>query len=130
MGKDFREGFKSVTGSTELPKLIKDLPPSVVQSEGYTLLENAVKRFAVSPESQKDCAAAITAFVRKFPDSAKDSALLMLEHTDPDIWKQSTLFDATNLGFSVNGKEFEPLLRRMAKNTPEKFEKLAKEGHS
>jgi hypothetical protein len=127
---NFREGFKTVAKSEELADLVKNLPPSVLQAEGLAVLENAITRLAVSPQSQKNCVSAIAAFARKFPDSAKDGVLLMLEHTDTALWKETTLFEAKNLSFSVNGAEFEPMLQRMMLNNPEKFEMLSKEKFS
>lgn len=93
--------------------------------EGMDALASSVRKLAKGPGASTDVARAIDAFAAKFPNAAKESAMLMVETTDPSHWKTANVFKA-DLGFSVAGDEFRPMLAKMAKENPEKVAEIAK----
>ena len=104
---------------------MKALPESVAMREGMDAFASSVRNLAKGTGTSADVARAIDAFVAKFPNAAKESAMLMVETTDPSYWKTANVFKA-DLGFSVSGDEFRPLLARMAKENPEKVAEIAR----
>lgn len=67
---------------------------------------------------------AIDAFAQKFPASAKESAMLMVEKVSPEHWKNANVFKS-ELGFSVSGDEFRPMLKKLARENPDKVTAIA-----
>lgn len=87
-------------------------------------LASSVRNLSKAPGASADVARAIDAFAAKFPGSSKEAAMLMVETTDPSHWKTANVFKA-ELGFSVSGDEFRPLLRKLARENPEKVTAIA-----
>ena len=50
--------------------------------------------------------------------------MLMVEKVSPEHWKGANVFKS-ELGFSVNGDEFRPMLKKLARENPEKVTAIA-----
>ena len=120
----FKESFAKAAKASELESLVKALPESVAMREGMDALSSSVRKLANGPGASADVARAIDAFAAKFPSAAKESAMLMVETTDPSHWKTANVFKA-DLGFNVAGDEFRPLLKKLARENPEKVTTIA-----
>lgn len=120
----FKESFAKAAKASELQGMVNALPASVTRAEGFDALRGSVTRLATNPASQADALRAIDAFVIRFPESAKEAAMLVIEKTDPSLWKSAELFKR-DLGLSVSGDEFRPLLKKLAKENPERVTAIA-----
>lgn len=116
-GPSFRDALGKAPSSSALASAVEALPASVVGKEAFEAMGPAISRLSKTPANHPDLVRALDSFAAKFPNHANDALMSMVEHAGPDSWGASKLLKG-QLGLSVEGTEFNGLIKRLAKENP------------
>lgn len=126
---NFKNKFQEISNFNQVQQLIRDLPESVKWPDILDVFEQSIEKLSSSVDNQKGCIDTINTFSMKFPALKNESAILIIKHTEPSLWKEGSIFLDGNINFSVKGNEFKAILIQIAEKNPEKYKKIMWEGN-